>query len=131
MMSGRIGLQLLVGEPEALEHAGREVLRHHVRDRDQPAEQIARALRARVEGDAELLDVVVVERPAEVDAAPLVRKRWDAAQDVPPALPHRILDADHLRAERGQESRRACAGELSGEITDAEMRERPGRHAGS
>ena len=39
------------------------------------------------------------------------------------ALAHRILDADHLGAERGEEPGRAGAGELAGEVADAEVRE--------
>ena len=47
-----------------------------------------------------------------------------AAQDVPRALAHRVLDADHLGAERGEELGGAGAGELPGEVADADVRER-------
>ena len=82
------------------------------------------ALGAQVERDAELLDVVVVEPAAELDAAPVVDERRRAAHDVPRALRHRVLDPDHLRAERREEPRGARAGELAAEVADADVRER-------
>ena len=123
--------QLVVREAEPGEHAGREVLGDDVGDRDQPADELAAALGAQVDGDAELLDVVVVERAAHVDALAVVDERRHAAQDVPPAALHRVFDPDHLRAERGESARRARARELTREVADAEVRERGRRHDGS
>ena len=70
-------------------------------------QQFLAALLAQVDRDPELLDVVVVEGAAQVDAAPVVDVRRHPAEDVPGALAHRILDPDHLGAERGEELRRA------------------------
>src|SRR5204862_8175290 len=95
-------LQLVVRESHAREHAGREVLGDRVRHRDELAEELLAALLSEIDGDAELLDVVVVERAAEVDAATIVDEWWNAPQDVPCALTDGILDADHLRAERSE-----------------------------
>ena len=36
----------------------------------------------------------------------------------------RILDPDHLRAERGHELGRACAGQLTSEVADPQVRKR-------
>ena len=116
-------LQLLVGEAQAREHAGGEVLGDDVGDGDELAQQLLAALGAQVERDAELLDVVVVEAAADLDAAPLVDERRRAAQDVPRALAHRVLDADHLGAERGEEPGGARAGELPAEVADADVRQ--------
>src|SRR6201999_4114435 len=88
------------------------------------------ALGAQVERDPQLLGVVVVVAAAELDPAPLVHERADAAQDVPAPLPHRVLDADHLGAERRQPLGRAGAGQLSAEIADAHARQRLGRGLG-
>ena len=67
---------------------------------------------------------------AELDAPAVVDEGRDAAQDVPAPSPHRVLDADHLRAERGERARRARARELPGEVADADVRERGRRHDG-
>ena len=45
------------------------------------------------------------------------------AHDVPRALAHRVLDADDLRAERGEEPGGAGPGQLSAQVADAEVRE--------
>src|SRR5205823_5037724 len=58
-----------------------------------------------------------------------VAERRRAAQDVPASLAYRILDADHLRTERREELRRTGAGELSGEVTDADVGQRTAGHA--
>ena len=116
--------QLLVGEAHAREHAGGEVLGDHVGDGDELAQQLLAALGAQVERDPELLDVVVVEAATDLDAAPVVDERRRAAHDVPRPLAHRVLDADHLGAERGEEPGRPGARELAAEVADAEVRQR-------
>ncbi len=80
-------------------------------------EQLAAALGAQVERDAELLDVVVLEPTAELDAATVVDERLHAAEDVPAAFGDGILDLDHLRAEGGEHPGGAGPGELAGEVT--------------
>src|SRR5262249_24515808 len=85
--------------------------------------QFLATLLPQVDRDSEFLDVVVVERAAEVDAAAIVDEWWNAAQDVPGPLPDGVLDADHLRAERGEEFRGSRAGELPGEVADGDVRE--------
>jgi hypothetical protein len=119
-MSGRIACS-----------AGREVLRDDVGDGDQVPHELTTALGAEVDGDAELLDVVIVERAAHVDALAVVDEGRDTAEDVPATALHRVLDPDHLRAERGQRARRPRARELAGEVADAEMCERGRGHDGS
>ena len=116
--------ELVVGKAHAGEYAGSEVLGDRVGDGDELAQQLLAALLAKVDRDPELLDVVVVEGAAEVDAAPVVDERRHPAQDVPGALSHRVLDADHLGAERGEELGRAGPGQLAGEVADADVRER-------
>ena len=106
------------------EHAGGEVLGDRVGDRDELAQDLLAAFLAQVDGDPELLDVVIVEGAPEVDAAPVVEEGRHPAQDVPGALAHRILDPDHLGAERGEELGGAGAGELAGEVADPDVRER-------
>ena len=77
-------------------------------------------------------DVVVVEAAAEVGSATLVDEGRHRTQDVPRALVHRVLDADHVRAEGRQPLRRARTGELTGEVADANALERPRRrHPGT
>ena len=115
---------LLVGKAEPRENARGEVLGNHVGDRDELAQQLLALVGAQVDGDAELLDVVVVERSAEFDSPPVVDVGRRAAQDVPPALLDRVLDADDLRAHRREEARGAGARELSSEVADADSRER-------
>ena len=63
-MSGRSCLQPLVAEAQPGQHAGGEVLGHHVGDRDQVGQQLLAPLGAQVEGDARASDVVVVEAAA-------------------------------------------------------------------
>ena len=78
--------QHLVGEAEPFHHARCEVLRDDVGDGDQLAQELLAGLGPEVQRDAELLDVVVVERAAEVSATTLVDERWHPAEDVPVAL---------------------------------------------
>ncbi len=123
-------LQPLVAEPQALQHAGGEILGHAVGLGDQLGQQLLAALGAQVERDPELADIVIVVAAAEFQAAPLVDVRADAAQDVPAALPHRVLDADHLGAERGEPLGRAGARQLAAEVADAHAGQGLGRRAG-
>ena len=110
-------LQLLEAEAEALEHPGGEVLGDDVAHRDQPGKEVSSFGAPQVDRDAELADVVVVERAAELTAPALVHVRAATAQDVPGPLPHRILDPDDLCAERGQEARRTRPRELPAQVT--------------
>ena len=117
-------LQPLVAEAEPLHHAGGEVLGDGVRDAHQLGQQLLAPLGAQVQRDAELLDVVVVEAGAAVGAAVAVEVRAELAHDVPQALGDRVLDADHLRAERREHARRAGAGQLAGQVADADVAQR-------
>ena len=126
-MSGLIARSSLVGEAHARQHARGEVLGDDVGHRDELAQQLLAALGAQVDGDAELLDVVVVEAATHLDAAAVVAVGRHAAHDVPHALADRVLDADDLGAERGEEPRCARARELTAQVADAEVRERAGR----
>ena len=105
----------------ALEHASGEILGHAVGLADQLGQQLFAARRAHIDGDAQLLGVVVVVTAAEFEAPTLVDVGPDAAQDVPTPFAHRVLDADHLRAERGEEPRRAGARQLAAQVADAQM----------
>ena len=60
--------------------------------------------------------------PPLVAASPVIDRRRAGAR-CPTARGDRILDADHLGAERGEESGRAGAGELAGQIADADVAE--------
>jgi hypothetical protein len=124
-----VGLQLpqsLVAEAPALEHALREILAHHVGALHDLGQDLARPLGTKIQRDAELLDVVIIETAAEIRAAALVHERRHRAQDVPEPHRDRVFDADHLRTERGEPLRGAGAGELAGEVADAEMAESGG-----
>ena len=61
-----------------------------------------------------------------VEPAPIIDVRRHPAQDVPAPLPNRILDPDHLGAERRQKLRCAGTGELTGEVADAQLRKSGG-----
>ena len=93
----------------------------------------------KVQRDAEFLDIVIVECAAELASPPFVDERWDAAQHVPGALRHGVFYPDDLGAHGGQEARRTGAGQLPGEVADADVAQgppgirssmRPRRHSG-
>ena len=112
--------QALVAEAESFHDPGREVLGHHVGAGDEAEEELLARVGPEVQRRPELLDVVVVEHAAEVDAAPLVDVGRGAADDVPAALVGRILDPDHLGAERGQDPGGARTGEDAAQVADAD-----------
>ena len=120
-------LQLLVAEAPPFEHALGEVLADDIGDLHQLGEDLLSAPGPQVQGDAVLVCVVIVEPTPEFDTAPLVDEGRYPAQDVPAPLTHRVFDADHLGAERGQPLRCARAGQLAGEVTDAQCRQRVGQ----
>ena len=117
-------LEPLVAVAPARHHARREILRDRIRDGDQPLEQFAPLLGLDVERDAQLLDVVVVERPAQLRTAPVVHIGRHPAQDVPAPMVRGILNPNHLRAEGGHELGRPSPGQLPGEIADAQTPQR-------
>ena len=112
--------QTLVAEAPTFQHTLGEVLAHHIGNADEPRQYLLRPLLAQIQRDAQLAGVVVVEGAAHVHAAPLIHERWGAAQDVPTAFVRRVFDADDLGAERRQPLGGAGAGQLPGEVADAE-----------
>jgi hypothetical protein len=118
-------LELLVAEPQPLHHPGREVLGDRVAHPDELAQQLLAPLGAQVERDAELLDVVVEEARTTVVAAVAVDERRHLAHDVPQAEGDGILDPDDLGAEGSQEPGGPGTRELSGQVADAQVAERP------
>ena len=118
-------LQPFVRKPEAGEHSRREVLGHRVGDGHELGEQLAAAIGAQVERDAQLLDVVVVEAGAAIEARPIVGEGLDTPKQVPASLPDRILDADDLSAERGEQAGRPRAGQLPRQVADANAGQSP------
>src|SRR5690606_11348653 len=108
-------------EAQSFKHTRSEVFREHIRDADEFPQELLAALGPQVQRDAELLDVVVVERAAEVDASPLIHVRPGAAQGVPTPLHHRIFDTNDLRAEGGEKLRRAGARKYPAEVADADV----------
>ena len=104
--------------------AGGEVLGHAVGDGDQALEQFAAFLGLDIERDAHFAHIVVVERSAQLGAAPVVDIGRHPAQDVPATVVRGVFNPDHFRAERGHELGCAGAGQLTGEIADAQMGER-------
>ena len=96
--------QVVVGEPTAREHAGREVLDQDVGGVDQPADQRAavRVLDVGREAELAVVGLVRVGRELLGRAVDLWADRGRAAQArvvEPPA----VLDLDHLGAEVGQD----------------------------
>ena len=122
-----VGSQLsepVVAEAQPVHDPGREVLGHRVRDPDQVGQQLLAPVGAQVEGDAELLDVVVVEARAAFGTEVVIDPGPDLADDVPHALPDRVLDANDLGAEGGQHPGRPGPGQLTGQIADAHVVQR-------
>ena len=113
--------QLLVAELPALHHPRGEVLDHDVRDGDQALQQLAAARIAEVEGDAELVDVLLAEPVAvvEVRLDVLRTARVRVAIVVVDRAGRRPLDLDHLGAERAKDARAPGAGAHPAEIDDA------------
>jgi hypothetical protein len=95
---------------------------------DQIGEKLFAALRPEIDRNPQLLDVVVVEGSAEIDSPTLVDEGRYAPQNVPSALPNGVLDPDHFCTERGHPLRRAGAGQLAAEVTDANTGQGSGRH---
>ena len=116
-------LQPLVTKSPPLEHAFRKVLGHDIGNLDELGQDLLAAFRPKVQRDAVLFRVVVVEATAEVDAALPVDGGRPAAQYVPAALVHWIFDANHLGAEGGEPLRRARSRQLAGEVADAKRRQ--------
>ena len=120
-----------VREPPSRHHAFGEVFGDGVAHGYEVGENPLGFRLSHVEGDAELLDVVVVESPAEVYAAPLVGPRPVAAKDVPLPLPQPVFDANDLRPERGENAGSPRARELPGEVAHANLgKRRAGRLGG-
>ena len=112
-MSGLTRLQLLVaGSPSRASTPAAKFSVTTSEIATSRAQELPAALGAEVERDAELLDVVVVERAAEVDAARSSTK-GGTPRRMSQRPAYRVLDADDLRAERGEEAGRAGAGELA------------------
>ena len=112
--------QLLVAQLPALHHPRSEVLDHHVRDRDQPLQQLAAARVAEVERDAALVDVLLAEPVAviEVRLDVLGPARVRVAIVVVNGARRRPLHLDHLGAERAEDARAPGARPHPAEIDD-------------
>ena len=113
----------LVRETEARQHSGGEIFGDDVGAGHDLGEELPTALRAQVQGDRQLLDVVVLEATAELAPTALVDERLHPPEDVPATFGDRVLDLDDLRPERGQRAGRPGTGELAGEVADPQVRE--------
>ena len=114
----RVGLvDVLPGQPHAVERAGREVLDQHVAVLDQPLEDFLALGMLGVDGDRALVGVEhrEVERVRALHVAQL------AARDVADAGP---LDLDAVGAHVGQKLRAGRAGLHVGEVEDLDAVER-------
>ncbi len=114
----RVGLvDVLPGQPHAVERAGREILHQHVAGLDQLVEH---ALALRVLGVDRDRALVVVEH-GEVERVGVGHVAQLAARDVADAG---ALDLDHVGAEPGEQLRAGRARLHVGEVEDAHACER-------
>ena len=100
------GIELLdafPGETLAVQHAGGEVLHHHVAELDQPGENLLALFGFQIEGDAAL---VAIEH-GEIQAVHIRNVPQLRAGDVSPA---RQFNLDHIRAQVAQQLRRRWPG---------------------
>ena len=86
--------------------------------------RLAARLQAQVQGDAQLLDVVIVERAAELNAPALVDVGRRTPEDVPSTLADGVFDPDHPGAQRREITGRAGPGELAGQVADRQVAQR-------
>src|SRR5262244_2361011 len=114
----RIGLvDVLPGQPHAVERAGREILHQHVAMLDQPIEDFLALGMLGVDGDRTL---VAVEH-GEIEAVGAFDVAQLATRDIAHAGP---LDLDHVGAHIGEQLRAGRARLHVGEIEDAHAVER-------
>src|SRR5215510_7225713 len=114
----RIGLvDVLPGQPHAVERAGREILHQHVAVLDQPIEDLLALGMLGVDGDRTL---VAVEH-GEIEAVGAFDVAQLATRDIAHAGP---LDLDHVGAHIGEQLRAGRARLHVGEIEDAHAVER-------
>jgi hypothetical protein len=120
--------QPLVPVAELVHDACREVLAHYVGDGNQAFEEPPPVVVLQVDGDAALLDIVLVERSAGIDTGRPVPHRVAPALGVPHALPDWILDPDDVCAHRRQEPRAAGSGKLARQIRNTNAFQCPRTH---
>src|SRR5260221_10510888 len=114
----RIGLvDVLPGQPHAVERAGREIFHQHVAVLDQPIEDLLALGMLGVDGDRTLAAV----EHGEIEAVGAFDVAQLAARDVADAGP---LDLDHVGTHIGEQLRAGWAGLHVGEIEDAHAVER-------
>ena len=113
-------VDMLEGQPHAVERAGREILHQHVAVLHQPVEDFLALGMLGVDGDRAL---VAVEH-GEIEAVGALHVAQLAARDVADAGP---LDLDHVGAHIGEQLGAGRPRLHVGEIEDAHAVERPAR----
>jgi hypothetical protein len=116
--------QVFVPEAQPLHDPRREVLRDDVGYLDELPKQLLAALGLQVEGDAQLLDVVVVEATPLLQPALPVFEGPGAAHDVPAAVVGRILDPNHLGTKCREQACGPSTRQHTAEVADAKAGQR-------
>src|SRR6185437_180551 len=114
----------LVAEPEAVHHPAPEVLPHHVGAGHQALDDLDRLPAAQVEGDRALVAVHGEERGGHLPLGPRAVGGRDAR-----LVALVGLDLDDVGAQEGQLVGAVGAGEVAGEVEDADAGERLGHTA--
>ena len=88
-----------VPEPQSIQYSGGKVFGYRIRYLDKLGEELFAFFGFKIEGNSEFVGVVIVERPAKVNAPSIIFERIAAPENIPSTFSDRIFNSDDLCTE--------------------------------